>query len=289
MEKAYDKIEWEFIFQILEKFGFDRKFINWIKECITTVSFSVLVNNSPTDQFFPKKGLRQGDPLSPYLFILGAEILARMLQDEANIGGSGIGVTMCRNGSSIPFLSFADDIIIFAKVDSTASAKIKQILDDYCEISGQKVNFHKSAFQTTPNVDSRVINGLKNELQINYSDDLEAYLGCPIINGRVNKKTFEDIITKSKQQLQKWKANTLSQEGRSLLIKTNLNAKPLYTMQSFLLPKYIMNELDDINKKFYWNKGEKHRPLVNWDVICRTKDNGGTGIRKRKTLILPCN
>ncbi len=283
MEKAYDKMDWEFLFQILGKFSFAPQFINWIKECVTTVSFSVLVNNSPTEQFFPKKGLRQGDPLSPYLFILGAEILARIIQNECN-NNQDIGVQISKNGTTIPFLSFVDDIIIFAKANSNECEKIKEILNNYCEISSQTVNLNKSAFQTTTNVSTQVKTRIANELQISPTSDLESYLGCPIINGRVNKQTYENMITKSKNQLQKWKANSLSQEGRSLLIKTNLSAKPVYTMQSFMLPKNILQDLDNINKKFYWNKGDKHRPLIHWDEVCRSKKNGGTGIRKAEEV-----
>ena len=119
MEKAYDKIEWGFLFKVMEKFGFHSKVINWIKECVTTVSFSVLVNNGPTDMFTPQRGLRQGDPLSPFLFILCAETLARNLQFESN-SNPNLGFPIVKNCITIPFLTFADDIIIFAKANNNA-------------------------------------------------------------------------------------------------------------------------------------------------------------------------
>ena len=150
-KKTYDKMEWEFLFKDLEKFDFDDRVLRWINECITTVSFSVLLNNSPTNQFFPERGLRQGDHLSPYLSILGAEMLARMLQNESN-NNHDLGVNLCKRGTTIPFLSFADDIIVFSKANTNACGKIKEILKDYKEISGQTVNLNKSVFQTTINV-----------------------------------------------------------------------------------------------------------------------------------------
>jgi len=141
MEKAYDQVNWEFIILILKKFGFNDKFVGWIKECISTVSFSVLVNNGPTEQFFPEKGLRQGDPLSPYLFVLGAEILTRMLQDDFNNYDNHIGFSICRQATPIPFLSFADDMIIFAKSNVVSCLRVKQILECNALFRVKKLTF----------------------------------------------------------------------------------------------------------------------------------------------------
>lgn len=117
MEKTYDRVDWEFILAILREFGFGDKVIEWIRECAKIVSFSVLVNNGPTEIFNHERGLGQGDPLSPFLFILGAEILARKLQMEANSLTRGIGFPLTRGGTRILYLSVADDVMIFTKAN----------------------------------------------------------------------------------------------------------------------------------------------------------------------------
>lgn len=129
MKLAYDRVGWEFLWAVLSKFGFYDTLIGWIKECVETVSFSVLVNHGPTEMFKPGRGLRQGNPLSPLLFILGPEILARRLQQETILNGSGIGFPItCRGGTKGPFLSFAYDIMIFAKATNDSCSQLRKLL-----------------------------------------------------------------------------------------------------------------------------------------------------------------
>lgn len=117
--------------------------------------FSVLVNNGPTEIFKQKRGLRQGDPLSSLLFILGAKILVRKLQFEANCPTGGIGFPLVRGGSKISSLSFADDTKIFDKANQHSCIKVKRIIDQHRVILGQKVNFQKSTFQVTKKVSNQ--------------------------------------------------------------------------------------------------------------------------------------
>ncbi|XP_059430102.1 uncharacterized protein LOC132163748 [Corylus avellana] len=114
MEKAFDKMEWDFILSVMKKLGFHPSWINWIRLCISSSSFSILINGSPFGQFSPKRGLRQGDPLSPFLFILGTEVLSRLLFREETLGNIK-GLKISRNTPAIHHLLFADDLLIFGK------------------------------------------------------------------------------------------------------------------------------------------------------------------------------
>ena len=218
MEKAYDRIEWNYLLVTLSKLGFHTTFIDWIKSCIATVSFSVLVNGIPGRQFTPSRGLRQGDPLSPYLFILCAELLARKVHKASFADSKDLGVKIGRSGIKVPFLTFADDTLLFAKANTRACVVIKSILDHYCRMSGQLVNFHKSSFQCSSNVAIHDCLVFKDILGMDHTLSLGKYLGCPVITERVTKETFGDVVDKTQKQLGKWKANSLSQMGRAVLI-----------------------------------------------------------------------
>jgi hypothetical protein len=112
MEKAFDRMEWTFLLSILEKLGFSSTWLAWIRICISSSSFSILLNGSPFGLFSLERGLRQGDPLSPFLFILGVEVLSKLLfKEESN--GSIKGLWIARNCFAIHHLLFADDLLIF--------------------------------------------------------------------------------------------------------------------------------------------------------------------------------
>ena len=131
MEKAFDRMEWSFILAILKQLGFSPIWLDWVRTCITSASFSILLNGSPFGHFTPERGLRQGDPLSPFLFILGSEVLSRLLLREES-KGSLKGLRIARNCAHINHLLFADDLFLFGKASPSEAACLKSCLDKYC-------------------------------------------------------------------------------------------------------------------------------------------------------------
>ena len=110
MEKAFDRMEWPFILSIMEKLAFSSTWLSWVKLCISSTSFSILLNGSPFGNFSPERGLRQGDPLFPFLFILGVEVFSRLMFKEVR-NGSIKGLRIARSVDAIHHLLFADDLI----------------------------------------------------------------------------------------------------------------------------------------------------------------------------------
>ena len=151
MEKAYDRMEWDFLFAVLKQLGFRDQWIRWIRECVTTVSYSMLINHASNGLFKPSRGLRQGDPLSPYLFILYMNVLNMAISKAANIPKSDIGVRVCPQSPLIPCLFFADDNLLFCKANTSACLNLKDIIINFCTLSGQLINFHKSSLVFSSN------------------------------------------------------------------------------------------------------------------------------------------
>lgn len=114
MSKAYDRGEWECLDKIMERLGFDSKWRSLIMLCITSVTYSIKINGKPTGHITPKRGIRQGDPLSPYLFLLCAEGLSTLIQQAVGRGQMD-GISVCREGPKISHLFFTDDSLIFHK------------------------------------------------------------------------------------------------------------------------------------------------------------------------------
>ena len=127
MSKAYDRLEWEFIRLVLERLGFHSQWIAWIMECVSSVTYAFLINGSPRGQVKPSRGIRQGDPLSPYIFILCSELLSGLC-NRAQETGQLAGIRVARGCPQVNHLLFADDTMFFAKANKDNSLVLKEIL-----------------------------------------------------------------------------------------------------------------------------------------------------------------
>ena len=171
-------------------------------ECVSTVQYSLLVNGSPSKPFHPSRGLRKGDPISPYLFLFCANILSLTLtreENQKNLKGVKIG----RNGFSFTHILCADDdSFLFFQNDNRSLTALKKTIMWYCSLSGQSINFNKSELFRSPNIDPGIQDSLTSSLQVNLVQDPSKYLG---INFKLKGKripNFQDIIDRVQAKLQ---------------------------------------------------------------------------------------
>jgi len=141
MEKAYDRVEWNFLFEALKQLGFHPRWIYWIKECISTDLILSLSMIEITGFFSPSRGIRQDDPLSPYLFLIRMEVLTRELRKAQNTKKSGIGFKMSPKANKIPCLLFADDSLLFCRSNLESCQHLSRLLVNFCRNSGNLLIF----------------------------------------------------------------------------------------------------------------------------------------------------
>ena len=278
--KAYDRLEWAFLRETMQSMGFDSVWINWVMQCVESVSFSVLVNASPRGMIKPERGIRQGDPLSPYLFILCAEVLSNLLT-KAEESNKLKGMKISTTGPSINHLLFADDALFFCHAHQKSCTTIMSILREYEQVSGQAVNLNKSAITFGARVKQHVKTRLRHILNIHNDGGGGKYLGLPEQIGSRKKEIFNYVVDKVKQRTQNWSHKFLSKGGKEILLKTIAIALPVYTMNVFKLPKGICDKINSTLARYWWSKSRERRGMhwISWKRMSLPKKEGGLGFK----------
>ena len=287
IEKVYDHVNWDCLYFILDRMGFGSRWIKWMRACISTVRFFVLVNGSLTGFFDSSRGLRQGDPFSPMLFLLIMEVLSRMLRMTANEGhikGFHAGKAAVL-GVCISHLLFADDTILFCDVDPKQLLYIRMILSCFEAVTGLKVNLSKSEMVPIGHVDG--LDDLAELLYCRTGCLPLQYLGMPLGSSYKSVDVWNPILEKIERRLAGWKKLYLSKGGRLTLLKSTLSSLPTYFLSLFTIPVSATKRIECLQRNFLWGgMGEEHKHhLVSWEVVCSPVATGGLGIRS----LVPCN
>ncbi|KAJ9702452.1 hypothetical protein PVL29_004269 [Vitis rotundifolia] len=286
IEKAYDSINWKFLLKVLQKMGFGPKWVGWMWSCLSSAKFSVLVNGVPAGFFPSTKGLREGDPLSLYLCVMGMEVLDVLIR-RAVEGGFLSGCNI-RGGSEPPLnishLFFADDTIIFCEARKDHLTHLSWILFWFEAASGLRINLAKS--EIIPVGEVVEMEELAVELGCRVGSLPSQYLGLPL--GAPNKAPYmwDGVEERVRRRLALWKRQYISKGGSVTLIKSTLASMPIYQMSIFRMPKIVARRLEKVQRDFLWGGGnmEGKIHLVNWEVVCTDKDKGGLGLRKLAML-----
>lgn len=286
LEKAYDRLEWSFIDETLRMLNLPYNICSILYHCISTVSVSINWNGENSQSFHSSRGIRQGDPISPYLFIPALERLSHRINDLVNLGvwkgfkfGRGEGPTLSH-------ICFADDLVFVAEANMNKAQMILNVLEEFGSSSGQKVNISKFKVFFSSNIDLDLASDLSRTLGIEKTQDLGNYLGAPLLHQRTTRNTYAYVLEKMRKKLSVWKANTLSFAGRVTLAPSSLESMPGYLVQTSVIPISVCDEAEKICRDFIWGSTVEKRKchLVSWEKVCKPKEAGGLGFRNMKTL-----
>ncbi|XP_061993546.1 uncharacterized protein LOC133711437 [Rosa rugosa] len=248
LTKAYDRMEWSFLRKVLIRFGFAHDWIEMVMQCVSSMRYSFLIRGKLPGYVCLSRGLRQGDPLSPYLFLLGAEGFSALLQRKQVAG-------------LLP--------------------GIEDVIETYGQASGQLVNFSKSFVVFSKNVSEEMREEVSSLMGVEVVASHEKYLGLPTYLGRKKTATFQYIKDNLAKKIDGWQGKMLSGEGKDILIQVVAQALPSYAMSVFQLIKNFCEDLDQMCARFWWGTtlDKKKIHWKTWNALCNLREEGGLGFR----------
>ena len=251
-EKAYDKVKWPFLQQVLRMKGFSTTWCAWINQVITKGSVAIKVNDDVGHYFQTRKGVRQGDPLSPILFNIVVDMLAILIERaKENQQFKGVVPHLIDDGLSI--LQYADDTILFMEHNLEQAKNLKLLLCAFEQLSGLKINFHKSELFCF---------GEAQAVQMEYEQIFGCsqgmfpfrYLGIPMHYRRLQNSDWKRVDERFQKRLSGWKGRLLSAGGKLVLINSVLSSLPLFMFSFLEVPREVLKKLDFYRSRFFLAK-----------------------------------
>jgi len=261
ISKAYDRVEWNFLHDTLEALGFNTRWVSLIMECVKSVRYQVLINGSPYGDIKPSRGLRQGYPLSPYLFVICTEMLIKMLQ-IAEKKEQITGLKVAIGASQVSHLLFADDSMFYCRVQEEEMNHLSRIVEEYSLASGQRVNYQKSSITFGKNVPEERKIGVKKKLGIEQEGGRDVYLGLPESFKGSKVSILNYLRERLKQRVTSWQNNFLSPRGKEVLLKAVAMALPTYTMACFKLPLTVCQQIVQYWRSFGGKKSRNQEECI---------------------------
>jgi ribonuclease HI len=248
--------------------------------CVTTVKYSVKFNGTLLEAFSPTRGLRQGDPLSPFLFLFVADGLSTLLSNEVNQNRI-TPIKVCRRAPGISHLLFADDALLFFRATEEQAICVKNTLEVYASCTGQLINPAKCSITFSTSCPQAAQGRIRSILHVEQQGFEAKYLGLPTPEGRMHRGKFDNLQARLSRRLMDSGDNLMSQSAKEVLIKSVAQAIPTYIMSVFKLPALLCDDLTKLIRDYWWGveQGKRKTNWVSWAKLNRSKSQGGLGFR----------
>ncbi|CAA0805822.1 Unknown protein [Striga hermonthica] len=258
--------------------------VTLIMKCVTSAHFAILWNGRPTSGIYPSRGLRQGDPISPYLFVIIMERLTRTINREVRTENWDP-IRLSRGGPAISHLLFADDVLIMAQANIATAITVNKVLHAFADEAVLAINLSKSQIVFSAATSEAKRNRICQQLSIPTTAKFDKYLGFPIIAGRHKISHFEFILERIAGRLPPWRAKFLNKAARTTLARSVLATIPVYFMQIAWFPEKTCQQIDSIMKRFIWkDRDGRGLHLVKWPTVATPRRSGGLGLRQTRQM-----
>ncbi|GKV52014.1 hypothetical protein SLEP1_g58623 [Rubroshorea leprosula] len=266
---------------MLNIMGFCETWNLWIRECLKTSMVSVLVNGSATREFGMSRGLRQGDPLSPFLFLIVAEGLNGIIS-SAKQKNMFKGVSIGGRGLIVSHLQFADDTVIIGDATERNVWAVKAMMRTFELVSGLRINYSKSQLLSI-NVEKDWRERMADLPNCTVGEFPFKYLGIPVGGNLRRLAIWCPLMERCRNRLSLWNGQFLSFGGRIALINSMLSSLPVFLLSMYKIPRGVIEEIDTIRRRFLWGEVRTRRKwrgcVGKMCVDCRDKNEGGLGIK----------
>jgi hypothetical protein len=277
-KKAFDSVNWAALDAILEARGIGPLFRSWISTILSTGRTAILLNGVPGRWISCKNGLRQGDPLSPYLYLAVADLLPCLIAMESPEDRL---LHPLVDDLPCPVIQYADDTLLILRAGRSQVRRLKTILDLFSQATGLHINFHKSTFVPVGGVPGDLASELAGILGCPVSSFPQTYLGLPLSDHKLPASALDFLSIKISKRIPGWRTSLLPIGGRLTLTNAVLSALPSFAMSVLPIPKGALVKMDRPRRAMFWKAQEKCSGgdcQVAWDYVCRLRSEGGLGI-----------